>query len=202
MDIRVSRTHSMLMEAFEQLCMEKNLEEISVSEICERSTVRRNTFYRHFSDKYAFIEFYLQALAQRFMADAEPESSLEGMPEYAQHMHRALIRFVESHEAAMKYALGQKVPVSTIDLIIKQIAEGITQRAARGLEGKRQQPETPIELLGLYYSAGMVHTLRWWYFEEKPFPAETLEQLCTDFLMRCYQSFQEASEANGFERRA
>ena len=188
MDIRISRTQKMLMDAFEQLFSEKSLEEISVSEICERSTVRRNTFYRHFNDKYAFIEFYLESLAQRFMAESESECNLEGIREYARHMHLSLLRFVETHQNSMRTALGQTVPVSTIDMIIKQIAEGITQRAARELERRNRVSEMPIEFLGFFYSAGMVHTLRWWLFTGKPVSAEALEQYCTDFLMSCFDT--------------
>jgi len=189
MDIRVNRTKMMLVEAFEKLTKEKSFEEISVTEICERSTVRRNTFYRHFSDKYAFIEYYLQLLAERFMSEAEAESDLDDIQEYAQHMHKALIRFIETHQHTMKYVLGQSVPVGTVDLIIRQISEGINQRAASGLADQETKPDMPIEFLGFFYSAGMVHTLRWWHFEGKPVKADVLEQYCTDFLMRCYAGF-------------
>jgi len=188
MDIRVSRTQKMLLDAFEELAGEKGMEDISVSELCERSTVRRNTFYRHFDDTYAFIEFYLQSLAARFMAEAEAGTSLEELSDYAQHMHRVLIRFVDSHESTIKLTMGRSAPVSTVDLIIKQIAQGISLRAAQGLKGMLDKPEIPAEFLGFFYSAGMVHTLRWWLFEGRPVTAEQLEHYCTGFLMRCYNS--------------
>ena len=184
----------MLLDAFEELALEKSLEEISISELCERSTIRRNTFYRHFSDKYAFIEFYLQSLAERFMAEAEPGYDLEELLDYAGYMHRTLIRFIELHQESMRYAMGKTVPVSTIDMIIKQIAEGITLRAARGIDQLEHTLEIPIEFLGLFYSAGMVHTLRWWFFEGKPIAPEILEQYCSDFLMSCYARFVEMNE--------
>ena len=141
------------------------MESITVSELCERSTVRRNTFYRHFSDKYAFLEFYLQSLTERFMAEAEQESDLEGMQEYAQHMHRALIRFIESHQESTRYSMGNTALMSTIDMIVRQVAQGITLRAAQGLVLKGHKSDMPVEFLGYFYSAGLVHTLRWWFFE-------------------------------------
>ena len=197
MDIRVSRTQKMLLDAFEELVSEKSMEDISVSELCELSTVRRNTFYRHFGDKYAFIEFYLQSLAERFMVQAESGYDLEELSDYAKHMHKALIRFIELHQGSMKNAMGQKVLVSTVDMIIKQVAEGITLRAARGIDHLGSKPNMPVELLGFFYSAGMVHTLRWWYFEGKPVAPELLEEYCTDFLMRCYARFvEENGQAN------
>ena len=188
MDIRVSRTQKMLLEAFEELASEKSMEEISVSEICERSTVRRNTFYRHFSDKYAFIEFYLQSLATRFMAEAQPESDLKEIDVYASHMHRALIAFVETHQQSARQTIGQTASMSTIDMVIAQISEGITLRLAHDFEEKKCHPAVPAEFPGIFYSAGMVHALRWWLFNGKPVSAEQLEQYCTEFLMRCQES--------------
>jgi len=188
----------MLLDAFEELSSEKSMENISVSEICERSTVRRNTFYRHFSDKYAFVQFYLQSITERFMAEAEPERDLDDIFEYAQHMHRALIRFVLSDQQVMKYAIGSTASVGTIDMIVKQTAEGIAKRAAQGLASSESkagsktgsQTDAPVQFLAYFYSAGMVYTLRWWFFEGKPISADQLEQYCTNFLMRCYTGLE------------
>lgn len=44
-------------EAMKELVREKQLEDISVLDICERSEVNRRTFYRYFSDKYEVIEW-------------------------------------------------------------------------------------------------------------------------------------------------
>ena len=54
MDNRMTRTRAMLRDALEKLLDEKSFEDISVSEICELSTVRRATFYRK------LIEFSLE----------------------------------------------------------------------------------------------------------------------------------------------
>jgi AcrR family transcriptional regulator len=176
----------MLLDTFEELASEKGMEDITVTELCERSTVRRNTFYRHFNDKYAFIAFYLQSLAERFMVKAEPGYDLEELSDYARYMHRALIEFIESHQASIRYAFGQSVSVGTIDMIIRHISEGITARIKRESGQDEAIPDEQAELLGYYYSAGMLHTLRWWYFEATPFAPDKLECLCTDFLMCCY----------------
>ena len=199
MDIRVSRTQKMLLDAFEELISEKTMEDISVSEICERSTVRRNTFYRHFSDKYTFIEFYLQSLTTRFMAEAQPESDLKEIDVYAGHMHRALITFIETHQQSARSTIGQTALMSTIDMVIVQISEGITLRLARDFDEKKCHPAMPAEFLGIFYSAGMVHTLRWWLFNGKPVSAEQLERHCTEFLMRCHESLCPASSTKVIE---
>ena len=193
MDIRIGRTQKMLLDAFEKLAEEKNIEDISVSELCERSTIRRSTFYRHFCDKYAFIEFYMQTLAEMFMQEAESGCDLDEIYAYAQHMHMALVRFLRTHPKVKKKVFDSTASVGIIDMIIRQIAEGITIRLARKLESEEHGEDVPVDLLGIFYSAGMVHTLRWWFLEGKPFSAETIEQYCTAFLVHCYTDIKKSS---------
>ena len=61
-DIRIKKTNSNLISGFLMLLKEKSFDNITVSEICERSGVHRATFYKHFNDKYEFFTFCLQSL--------------------------------------------------------------------------------------------------------------------------------------------
>ena len=54
-DVRVKRTYGLLMNALLELMKEKDFENLSVSDICEKAGVHRATFYKHFNDKIEFI---------------------------------------------------------------------------------------------------------------------------------------------------
>ena len=69
-DPRVRRTRKLIVDAFFSLMAEKSLPSISVQDIAERATINRATFYLHFADKYAFMDWVLrdlfrEALTQR-----------------------------------------------------------------------------------------------------------------------------------------
>jgi len=69
-DPRVRRTRKLIVEAFFALMGEKGFQAISVQEIAERATVNRATFYTHFDDKYALMDWvvrdtFREALARR-----------------------------------------------------------------------------------------------------------------------------------------
>ena len=64
-DLRVQKTYSALMAAFEALMAEETFDDITVNELCARALIRRPTFYSHFEDKYGFLRFYLSALVAR-----------------------------------------------------------------------------------------------------------------------------------------
>ncbi|MGN0446055.1 MAG: TetR/AcrR family transcriptional regulator [Acutalibacteraceae bacterium] len=49
MDRRVLRTKRMLKDALLELLKDSEIEEITISELCRKADVNRNTFYAHYS---------------------------------------------------------------------------------------------------------------------------------------------------------
>jgi AcrR family transcriptional regulator len=74
-DPRVKRTRKLLQDAFMSLLVEKGFHAISVQDVAERATLNRATFYAHFEDKYALMDYvarelFREALQQRLGAGA------------------------------------------------------------------------------------------------------------------------------------
>jgi AcrR family transcriptional regulator len=72
-DPRVKRTRKLLQDAFMALLAEKSFQAISVQDIAERATLNRATFYAHFEDKYALMDYmvrdtFREAVARRLAA--------------------------------------------------------------------------------------------------------------------------------------
>ena len=68
LDPRVKRTRSLIIQAFEDLIAQKNFESISVQDITDKAEINRATFYKHFVDKYALLDY---AINQMFMQEIE-----------------------------------------------------------------------------------------------------------------------------------
>jgi AcrR family transcriptional regulator len=62
LDPRVKRTRGLILQAFEQLLAEKNFESISVQDVTDRAQINRATFYAHFQDKYALLDYSITQL--------------------------------------------------------------------------------------------------------------------------------------------
>jgi AcrR family transcriptional regulator len=56
MDPRVLRTRKLIMDAFIELSMKKDFNDITIKDITTAATVNRATFYYHFVDKYDLLE--------------------------------------------------------------------------------------------------------------------------------------------------
>jgi AcrR family transcriptional regulator len=59
-DPRVKRTRKLLQEALVSLLAEKSFPAISVQDIAERATLNRATFYAHFEDKFALMDYLVR----------------------------------------------------------------------------------------------------------------------------------------------
>ena len=68
LDPRVRRTRSLILQAFEELLAEKNFEAISVQDVTDKAQINRATFYAHFQDKYALLDY---SIAQMFLQEIE-----------------------------------------------------------------------------------------------------------------------------------
>jgi AcrR family transcriptional regulator len=68
LDPRVKRTRGLILEAFEHFLAEKGFETISVQDVTDRANINRATFYAHFPDKYALLDYSIQKM---FMSEIE-----------------------------------------------------------------------------------------------------------------------------------
>jgi AcrR family transcriptional regulator len=101
LDPRVRRTRQLLLQAFFELLSTKDFGAISVQDIAEKATVNRATFYDHFPDKLALLDYTIedsfQQLLRARMGDATPAA-----PEGLRRIILALCDYLED--------LGKRCP--------------------------------------------------------------------------------------------
>jgi AcrR family transcriptional regulator len=68
LDPRVIRTRSLILDSFGSLLAEKNFESISVQDVTDKAKINRATFYAHFQDKYALLDY---SVSQMFRSEIE-----------------------------------------------------------------------------------------------------------------------------------
>jgi AcrR family transcriptional regulator len=74
-DPRVKRTRQLLQQALMELMAEKSFQAITVQDIAERATVNRVTFYAHFQDKFALLEYTVREMIKQRLRGQLPEGS-------------------------------------------------------------------------------------------------------------------------------
>ena len=68
LDPRVKRTRKLILQAFSELLAEKNFESISVQDVTDKAQINRATFYDHFVDKYALLDY---SISHMFLQEIE-----------------------------------------------------------------------------------------------------------------------------------
>jgi len=68
LDPRVKRTRGLILKSFESILAEKGFESISVQDVTNKAEINRATFYAHFQDKYALLDY---SISQMFRQEIE-----------------------------------------------------------------------------------------------------------------------------------
>jgi AcrR family transcriptional regulator len=85
-DPRIVRTRELLGQAFMALMSEQEFEKITVQDITARARVNRATFYAHFEDKYALMNYLMREQFQTMVRTRLPKDA-----EFSAENLRALI---------------------------------------------------------------------------------------------------------------
>jgi AcrR family transcriptional regulator len=68
LDPRVKRTRHLILQSFNDLLAEKSFDAISVQDVTAKAQINRATFYAHFEDKYALLDYWVE---QQFRREIE-----------------------------------------------------------------------------------------------------------------------------------
>lgn len=75
-DPRIRRTRDLIRNAMEALMGEKDFNAITVQDIAARADINRATFYAHFEDKYALLNYMVQYRFEEQVIGRLPDSSI------------------------------------------------------------------------------------------------------------------------------
>jgi len=172
-DARVVRTKSRLFNAFTELLSEKTFEEITIQAICNRSNVRRATFYKHFSDKYDFLAGLTRDLRGKFEENFNREAKLTDLApaEYYLKYLRAIIDFLDKNEAIVKLILNSSLSSAMVSVVVEEnyirTKEKLDEDVRNGL-GLIASTDT----VAIYIAGGISNAIIKWLTLGKNIPRE------------------------------
>ena len=174
-DLRVRRTHKLLWEALMVELSERTIEEITVSDICERAMVHRTTFYKHYEDKYTLLEQGIRQMYDDLLAEEEhlpPNAySVEHPPPY----FIRLFEHARQHRQFYKLMLCGEGIGRFQNLLKKYIAEMVSAKV-RELPATNQHLAVPIDMHAHFIAGATLSLIAWWLDHDMPFTPYQMAQ--------------------------
>lgn len=137
-DLRVSRTHKLIKEAFFELMETIGFEKISVQALTKKAMVSRTTFYLHYKDKYDLLDQIEAEMLDGFKdmaADAPIEKvvteGLSGEKPFA--LLTGIYEYIEKNQAFFKLIMGENGDPS----FFHKLYETIKRTASQSIDFNR-----------------------------------------------------------------
>lgn len=161
-DIRVKRTYNQLFSALIKLLGEKSFDDLTVLEICDKAGVHRATFYKHFVDKYDFLNTCFNISLSNLTFDKIAESyTPETMKKSCMRMILKVLNFVEENQKVIVSLSTDRNSASFNTALNDAIANFIEERI-NTIRPENEKLSKTVPLLANYYAGAIVGIVKWW----------------------------------------
>ncbi len=187
LDPRVKRTRQLLQQALTDLMREKSFQAITVQDIAERATVNRVTFYAHFQDKHALLEYTMREMFKQRLRSQLPE----GSPFSSENLARLILTVCEFVAEIGRHCPPPYGPMEP--LMEKQIKAELYEVLRAWLaesSGKVERRPSP-EQAAMVTSWAIYGAAVQWSQQERPEPAGEFVQQVLPLILASLQPLAE-----------
>lgn len=181
LDLRVQKTRSALTNALYDLMCQKSLDEITVTELCERAVIRKATFYKHFGDKTELLIYMIQEM-QRMSEETNIIGYDPAVPaSYYTGVFRYLMDFIDSNQKFIISILNSNAGSAVRNILEEQVRLSIDRHL------RQEEPEyirTSHTILSVAYAGAIVSSGAWWVMQKKRPSKEEMIQKFEEFVMK------------------
>ena len=122
-DLRISKTKEALRKALVDLLKQKNLNSISVTELCQAAKVNRGTFYAHYGQvEDLFEEYYKNIMKDLSDSYQEPYKYVpKGLSKDVNPATIRIFHHIEKYQAFYRIVFSKAVPLSYYYLLFDHV---------------------------------------------------------------------------------
>ena len=172
-DMRVIKTKTKLISTFRRLLEDKSFENITINEICDVANVRRATFYKHFSDKYAFLKFFVGNLRLEFDLRLQKKSRTESASAYYVEYLRGIVDFLTENEKIVENILKSDALLTLLEVIKEKNYEDTCDKLKESAKTGLKLPAS-IEITATMMTGAVAEALLHWYRTGRKMSKEAL----------------------------
>lgn len=183
-DPRIKRTRQLLQQALMDLMREKSFQAITIQDIAERATVNRVTFYAHFEDKYALLEYTMREMIKQRLRNQLPE----GIPFSPENLTRLILTVCEfvaeiSHHCPPPHGQLEPLMEKQIKAEVYEVLHAWLAESSSGKAERRPKPEQAAMITSWAIYGAAVQ----WSQLERPEPAKEFVQQVLPLILASLQ---------------
>ncbi len=168
---RVALSKRLLKDSVMELLQKKSINDISVTELCNRSEINRTTFYRHYQtphDVLMDIEFdFIRNFLEPFLASKE----LCDQTAYITHM----CQYICDHKDTAKLFIRNNTDGDMM-YIFQNLSNTFFATLSVTYKGHPISTDT-LRLMQTFFAYGTFALVRQWLIEDIPLPPENVAEL-------------------------
>ncbi len=170
-DVRVQRTYALLMNALMELMKEKDFDNLSVSDICDKAGVHRATFYKHFNDKLEFIRYCFENQLSSIeidglIKDPTPENLRAGIIFCVDE----IFKFIDKNIIILETICSEKYYMSLGSTFFTALNNFCFDKFAYTIHA----PGYRVEILSNFYSSALIGVIKWYVMGKGEYPKEDI----------------------------
>lgn len=160
-DARILRTRAALHKAITELATQKPVSEVTVSELAERASINRVTFYKHYaSTAEALADALTEELRQAFAA-APPAAEFDQFT----HCIYTTLEHIDSRKHLYTLAFSDQVD-GTVPIMLSRFLNSVAETyLTKRRKKKPSVPDVDLDVAAAFLSNGATGALRIWVLE-------------------------------------
>lgn len=171
-DLRIRRTHKLLCDAMFSLLETNSFDEISVVNICDKAMVHRATFYKHFKDKYEFMEYVAKEKLHDFYVQSKTLADFSDKEKLYRAMIDNILVFIEDNKQMLRLAASSSNNNffdSLHRIVYEELLDFLTSSQKNG-----ETYRAPVDIFAKFLTGGFMSLVRWWLAEDNPYTREEM----------------------------
>lgn len=158
-DLRVMKTKRAIHTAFAELLTEKNMDDITVTDIASRAMINRKTFYNNYRGVYELVDELENEVIRTF------ETAMQGI-DFIENPYAVFVKLTEIINSDMDF-YGALLRSSRNAGLAHKIRHTLQQKAQDMFASRVDMPPDQMEVMMNYSISGMVAVYQSWFNSER-----------------------------------
>lgn len=181
-DRRVIKTKHAIFKAFVELLNEKDLNQITITDIAKKANINRKTFYNYYSDAYEVMEEIENLTVEAFINNIGTVK----FTNMADFLTEIFIKFTETVNKDLEF-FNLLFKTNNRSFLIVKIVEALKKYVQKRIEESNELDMRRFEVVSNFYLSGVLSVYMNWFMNNYDQSIEEISALLTELVLHGIQ---------------